>query len=435
VIGLGRSGRAASAWLAAHGCAVYASDRSDDEAVRAGAAALRAVGCVVDTGSHDTNRVARAVVAIVSPGVAPDAPPVAAARAAGVEVLAELDLGVLALDGVPVVAVTGTNGKTTTTACIAHLLVAAGVRAVAGGNIGRPLVDVATDPQRPEWVVVETSSFQLHDAPHLDPAVGVVTNLAADHLDRYPTLEAYYEDKRLLFRNATPQSIWVLNADDAVVETLCEGRPGSRKRFSTAKPSDAWYDRERGELVVGATAVLRRAELQLFGDHNVANVLAAALAAQAVGVGPEQLTEGLRSFRPLPHRLEPVTERDGILWINDSKATNVASAIVALRAMNRPYVLVLGGRDKGDDFAKLNSALERCRRAVAYGEAGAAVAAAIRSRVKVDVVELFDAAVRTAEGAARSGDALLLSPACASFDQFSNYEERGLRFRHLAGAP
>lgn len=430
VIGLGRSGAAAAKWLAAHGVTVYASDAHRTPGLEATATELERRGIAVGLGGHDVARIRDAAAVILSPGVPPEVPAVAAARAAGVEVLAELDLAARVLGDTKLIAVTGTNGKTTTTALVAHLLAAGGVTSVAAGNIGRPLIDVATD--RYEWIAVEVSSFQLHDAPHLAPAIGVLTNLAPDHLDRYADVEAYYADKRRLFRHATDASVWVLNVDDPGVLALAEGAPGSRRVFSVAAPADAWLDRTRSALMLDGQVLLPRDRLRLLGDHNAANALAASLAARAAGVEPRAIAAGLASFQALPHRLEPVTERDGVLWLNDSKATNVASTRVALAAMTRAYVLILGGRGKGEGFDVLVPLLhERCRAVVAYGEARERVSRDLAG-VDTHVVEGFDAAVRRAAELSRAGDVLLLSPACASYDQFANYEERGARFRALA---
>lgn len=436
VIGLGRSGVAVSQWLAARGLRVYASDTGTAPGLETAAAVLRAQGVTVELGRHDVARIARAAAVVVSPGVRPDAPALVAARDAGVDVVAELDVAARALERTRLVAVTGTNGKSTTTALIARLLTAGGARAVAAGNIGRPLIDVAADEStRYEWVAVEASSFQLHDAPHFAPTVGVVTNLAPDHLDRYVDVDAYYADKQLLFRNASPSSVWVLNADDDAVVALADGVPGVRRLFSLARRADAWFDRARSALVLEGEVLLSRERLRLLGDHNVANALAAALAADAAGAGRRALAEGLASFEPLAHRLEPVGERDGVLWVNDSKATNVASARAALAAMSQPYVLVLGGRGKGEAFDVLAPLLDdRCRAVVAYGEARERIVRDLAG-VAVTPVEQFDDAVTHAARLAGPGDVLLLTPACASFDQFRDYEERGARFRALVEAP
>lgn len=434
VLGLGRSGIAASRYLVAHGVRVYASDVADTEPLREAAATLRGLGADVEVGGHDVARVCGAAAVVVSPGVPPEAPPLEAARGAGVEIVAEVDLAVRALPAeTRLIAVTGTNGKTTTSALAAHLLAAGGIRSVAAGNIGRPLIELASAPERYAWIVVEVSSFQLHDSPHLAPAVGVLTNLAPNHLDRYPSVEAYYADKQLLFRNATEESIWVLNGDDDAVAALAGEAAGRRRRFSIAAAADAWFDRGEGLLVLDGAPLLARAALALLGEHNVANALAAALAAHAAGVSPRALAQGLRTFTAPPHRLESIGVRGGVLWINDSKSTNVASTRVALRAMERPYVVILGGRHKGESYASLARELSGCRAVVAYGEAAQRIAEDLAAAVPLEVIDAFDDAVARARALSLPGDVLLLSPACASYDQFANYEERGERFRRLAG--
>jgi UDP-N-acetylmuramoylalanine--D-glutamate ligase len=358
-----------------------------------------------------------------------------AAREAGVEILAELDLAATVLRDTRLIVVTGTNGKSTTTALIGEILLADGRRAAVAGNIGRPLMALALESDQPEWAAVEASSFQLHDAPHLTPAVGVLTNLAPDHLDRYASVEDYYQDKRRLFRNASRESVWVLNGDDAGVRSLAEGVAGRRREFRLERRADAWFDAPGGWLMLGDERLIQRKEVPLLGQHNVANALAAALAAASAGVPRESIARALRGFRGLPHRLESVGEVRGVRWINDSKATNVASTLVALRAVERPFVLIAGGRHKGEPYTPLGSALTgRCRAIVAYGEARALIRADLSPYAPVEEVERFDAAVARAAGLARSGEAVLLSPACSSYDQFNNYEERGARFRRLVEA-
>lgn len=435
VLGLGRSGVAAARWLAGQGFAVYASDAADTPAVRRAAGELAARGVDAQVGGHDGARIRRAAALIVSPGIAPDVSAVADARAAGVDVLAELDLAARALARARLIVVTGTNGKSTTTALVGHLLACGGRRAAVAGNIGRPLIELAMTSAPPDWIAVEASSYQLHDAPHLAPAVGVLTNLAPDHLDRYGTVDAYYADKRLLFRNATTASVWVLNGDDEAVLGLARGAPGTHRHFRVGAPADAWLDRAAEALILDGAVLLERARLPLLGEHNVANALAAALAARAAGVAPAEIAAGLQTFQPLPHRLEPVRDVGGVLWINDSKATNVPSARVAVRSMARPFVLIAGGRAKGEAYGDLAAELGgRCRAVVAYGEAAATLAAALGSAAPVLVTERFDDAVRIAASRARRGDVVVLAPACASFDQFRDYEERGDRFRRLVEA-
>jgi UDP-N-acetylmuramoylalanine--D-glutamate ligase len=347
-----------------------------------------------------------------------------------VAIYAEVDIGFLALQRTRCVGITGTNGKTTTTSLIAHVLASAGVRAETAGNIGRPLCEVARSADPPEWLALELSSFQLHDAPHLKPAIGVLTNLAPNHLDRYATLEEYYGDKALLFRNADAASVWVSNGDDEAVRERTRKVSGRHLRFSVRERADAWYDRVRGSLMLAGRAIMPRGELPLLGDHNVANALAAILVAAEIGAPSEGIVAGLRSFRAIPHRVEPVREVAGVLWINDSKSTNITSTEVAIAALDRPFILLLGGRHKGEPYTRLRDLLrERCRAVVAYGEAGPQIMHDLGSSLKVVPAESFDDVLATARGLAHSGEAVLLSPACSSYDMFRNYEERGERFR------
>jgi len=440
IIGLGKSGVAAARLLAREGVRIYASDASDHPYAGEAAEALKSVPWVdVDIGRHDLNKIRHAAGVVVSPGVPPDAPVLAAARHAGVEIVSELDVGFRALavlqPGTRSIAITGTNGKTTTTALVAHLLSAAGLPSTTAGNIGRPVTDLAMGNARYQWISLEVSSFQLHDSPHFAPDVGVLTNLAPDHLDRYPSAEAYYADKRLLFRNARADDVWVLNADDQLVLDLAHGVPGRRVLFSLAKPADAWYDAPQRVLRLDGESLITRDQFHLLGDHNVANALAAALAVHEAGVPARLLGEGLRSFRPLPHRLEPVREVGGVLWINDSKATNIAATTVAVLAMQRPFVLLLGGRHKGEPYTSLARLLaDRCRQVIAYGEAGPLVEQDLGGKVPLERGTTFEDVFARARRAAQRGDAVLLSPACSSYDMFKNYEERGATFRRLVEA-
>ncbi|HJS47589.1 MAG TPA: UDP-N-acetylmuramoyl-L-alanine--D-glutamate ligase, partial [Gemmatimonadales bacterium] len=321
-------------------------------------------------------------------------------------------------------------GKTTTTALLAHLLAAAGIGAAAVGNIGRALAEYARAPGAERWLALELSSFQLHDAHHLVADTGILTNLAPDHLDRYPGIADYYADKARLFGRGRAGTTWVTNLDDPAVQGMARGVRGVHRGFSLAGRADAWYDRGREVLVLDGHALLPRADLPLLGDHNVANALAALLAAVAAGADPAALAAGLRTFRPMRHRLEPVGEAGGVLWINDSKATNVASTEVAVRGMTRPFVLLLGGRHKGEPYTRLAGAAgERCRAVIAFGEAGDRIEADLGARLAIVRAGTFTEVMATARRLARPGDAVLLSPACSSYDMFRNYEERGAAFR------
>ena len=435
VVGLGRSGLAAARLLRSWGTAVYASDGGTGGSIELAAAELVGLGASCQVGGHDLDRIGRAELVVISPGVPPTAPVLVRAAAAGVPVWAEVELGLRALGGsLPYIAVTGTNGKTTTTALVEHLLLAAGRQARAVGNIGTPLTEIALDEIKPEVLAIELSSFQLHDMPTVAPTVGLLTNLAPDHLDRYANLTDYYGDKARLFANATARSVWVSNADDPESERWISGVAGRRLTFSLERRADGWYDRSAKALMLGASVMLDRAEFPLLGDHNVANALAASLAAGAVDVSMAALAEGLRTVQPLKHRMEPLREVQGVLWINDSKATNVSSTEVAVKSMDRQFVLLLGGRHKGEPYTRLGPLLGRCRAVIAYGEAGPQVVADLADLVRVIPATGFDQVVRTASSLVTRGDAVLLSPACSSYDMFTNYEERGNRFREIVEA-
>jgi UDP-N-acetylmuramoylalanine--D-glutamate ligase len=433
VIGLARSGVAAGLLLRREGVRVYASDRAtkpDKSVGDEGLAALRRAGAEVALGGHDLARIAHAGLCVVSPGVPPDAQPVAAARGAGVAVVSEVDVGYAAFPGVNFAVVTGTNGKTTTTALAGHLLKAGGFRALEAGNIGRPLAQVAMDGERPQWIALEISSFQLHDTHDLVPTIGAMTNLAPDHLDRYATLAEYYGDKDRLYLHATPASSWVINEDDPEVERRADGKAGERLRFSVRRKADGWYDREARALMLAGDQLVARDDLTLFGDHNVANALCASLIARRAGAPLDRIREGLRSFRALPHRMEPIRTVNGVLWINDSKATNVASTLVAMQAMDRPFVLLLGGRHKGEPYTALAETGSRCRGVIAYGESRELIVRDLGKALRVvDAGTDFGQVLAEAHRLAQPGDAVLLSPACSSYDMFQNYEDRGSQFR------
>ncbi len=442
IIGLGASGAAAARLALAKGGEVYVSDWKAGPAVTARAAELRALGARLELGSHDLERVARADTVVVSPGISLDAPILQALRTRGRSWVSEPEFAFRFLHG-PLIAVTGTNGKTTTAALTAHLLRESGIEVGLGGNIGAefgpPASDLALLEPAPDWFVVEVSSFQLAGVVSFAPTMGVVTNLAPDHLDRYPSVEAYYADKARLFLNATPSSTWVLNGDEPEVEALAAAAPGRRFRFSVAgAPGGHAFFRgdilglalEKGE----EDLLLSQGELPLLGLHNVANALAAALAARLAGGPAGSLARGLATFRPLPHRLEPVGDAGGLRWVNDSKATNVAAAVGALRSLPGPMVLLLGGKDKGEDLAPLRGALHPGVRAlVFFGEARERLARALRDAAPARIVDgTFEEAVAAATDMAEPGDLLLLSPACSSFDMFEDYQARGRRFAALA---
>ena len=471
VIGLGKSGTAVSTLLAREGAHVYASDAGNSAAVETSAALLRPLGVDVQVGGHDLDRISRATMIIASPGVPPNAPPLERARESGIPIISEVEVGLHAIPALRYVAITGTNGKSTVTALTAHLLRGLGLDAVAAGNIGMPLCEVAFREKRPDWVSLEMSSFQLHDTPSVNPAVGVVTNLSADHLDRYASVDEYYADKAMIFRNAHDRSKWVLNGDEEDVMQLAERRPvtpprgarrvelgataatapnGSRGSLRgdtyqvslNARDAAAWFDREGNQLVVLGKPVASRVDLPLIGDHNVANALFSLLSVMVADPVHEsadaraRLAEALRTFRGLPHRLELAGEYEGVRWINDSKAPNVGSTLVALRGMQRPTVLLLGGRHKGEPYTRLGDEIRRTvKTVIAYGEAAPTIVQDVGNVVATEQLgRSFEEIVERARALAVAGDAVLLSPACSSYDMFKNYEERGTMFKRLAGA-
>jgi UDP-N-acetylmuramoylalanine--D-glutamate ligase len=438
VLGLGRSGRAATRLLARAGASVYASDAADTPELRAEVEDLRSPRVEVELGRHDVERLEGCDVLVTSPGIPPGAEVFQSAGVRSRPLISELELAFGFLEA-PIIAVTGTNGKTTTSAWIGSMLERAGLRVGVGGNIGRALSELAVESDRGyEWVVAEVSSFQLAQIDRFTPAIGVFLNLCPDHLDWHVDVEDYYAAKARLFDNAGPDSRWVLNGEDRGVLDLAAAKPGIPRYFRVASRPPAGeqgafldaddvlaahYDGEQVRLVA-------RSELKLLGAHNVANALASAIAAAFADVPVPAVREGLRDFEPLPHRLQPVAEKDGVLWVNDSKATNVASTRVALQAMDRPVVLLLGGRPKGESFAALAPDLKgRVRAVVAYGEAAAQIESELGD--EVDLVREdgpFEDVVRRARALTHPGDSALLAPACASFDMFRNYEERGERF-------
>jgi UDP-N-acetylmuramoylalanine--D-glutamate ligase len=440
ILGLGKSGAAAAKLLLADGKRVYVSDSGSVVHLEDVARQLRDIGAAVDTGGHDLARIARASKVVASPGIDPSAPAIAAARDAGVPLVSEIEIALGYLTGTRIIAVTGTNGKTTTTALVGHILRGLGEDAVDAGNIGTPLSDLARRDARPDWIALEMSSFQLHDTPSLDPVVGVLTNLSPDHLDRYPSEDEYYADKALLFSNAGSESKWVLNHDDARVQDMAKPVKGKHFAFSLREKADAWYDHEAETLMLGDATLMSRGRLNLLGDHNVANALAAALAVTVAderfrdAESREAIASALNAFEPLHHRLEVVGEVDGVQWINDSKATNVSSALVAIAGMRRPTVLLLGGRHKGEPYTSLAEPIRKnVKKIIAYGEAADEIEKDLKDVVPLERLGSdFDEVMDHARASAAPGDAVLMSPACSSYDMFRNYEERGERFRKIA---
>lgn len=440
VLGLARSGTAAAELALAKGIRVYAADGAANDTVRQVAQDLTSKGADVDVGGADVAKIAETDAIVVSPGIPPGAPPLNDARLTALKRISEVEFASRFLKS-RVAAVTGTNGKSTTTAWAGHVLAQAGVNVEVAGNIGNALSNVAIMAEQPDWVVLEVSSFQLADIDRFRPNIGVVTNLAPDHLDRYESIEAYYGDKQKLFKNASIDSIWILNGDDPAVLALPGDAPGRRLCFrlgtELGEGEHGAFATTAGDLMLKVDSLrvhLANAnELKLLGAHNQANALAVSLLAIGTGIPIGAIREGLRTFAGLPHRLQVVAEVDGVKWINDSKATNIASTIVALKGVQQPTVLLLGGRHKGEPYAQLLPHLQHVKIVIAYGEAAGTIEKDLKNQVALERIDgSFEDVVARAAEFARAGDVVLLSPACSSYDMFRNYEERGDAFAQLA---
>jgi UDP-N-acetylmuramoylalanine--D-glutamate ligase len=438
VAGLARSGSAIASVLAERGETVIGVDSGSPEE----AAGLEASGVEVSLGVDGTRQLDRARTLVKSPGVPQDAPVVKAARERGIEVTGEVELAWRLIPNA-FCAVTGTNGKTTTTELIGHLYRTAGSPVAVAGNVGTPLASLAGVVDPDATVVCEASSFQLEDTDFFSPECAVFINLTPDHLDRHGTLENYLEAKLRIFANQGNDDIAVYNGDTEELRGRDLGGCARLVRFCPAEGESADPDCELslrdGVIFAADEPLLRVEELQLLGSHNVENAMAAAAAALASGLPRDAVAEGLRSFPGVRHRLERVRERDGVLYVNDSKATNVASALAGIRSFEGGVRLIAGGRPKGESFAPLAPVLaERCVACYLIGEAAERMASelapAADAGVEISEAGTLERAVEAAAGAAQPGEVVLLSPACASFDAFKDFEQRGDRFRELVEA-
>lgn len=439
VLGAGRSGLAAARALLRHGARVTVSDAKPLDQLAAAAAGAARLGFQLSAGGHPEALLAGLGLVVISPGVPNSIPFVKAARARGVPVISEIELS-FRLKPRRWLAVTGTNGKTTTTALLHAMFEAAAFPALLGGNIGEALADRVEEAPEEAAVVAEVSSFQLEDVERFKPFVGVWTNLTPDHLDRYPDMEAYGRAKAKLFQSMDGRDHLVSNAQDPLVERFCAGARAVRWRFARGaeQACGAWEQagalwlREPGSA---ARALLPVSELGLRGPHNLENALAATCAAAAFGLPWESLAAALRAFRGVEHRLEPAGTLKGLRFVNDSKATNVASVEKALLSFDGPIHLILGGRDKAGDFGALAPLVKvRVARIYAIGEARAKVARQLGPAAPVEDCGTLEAAVAAAAARGREGEWVLLSPGCASFDQFNDYEHRGREFKRLVRA-
>lgn len=443
ILGLGSSGEAAARYCASlpadEVSSVTIVDAADDDRVREAKARLAELPVSVVTGTDEV--VGAYDFCIASPGIPPHAPLMSAARAACDTIVSEIEFAYRRSIS-PWVAITGTNGKTTTTALVTHLLNCAGIAARPVGNIGTPAISVVADATAGEVLVAELSSFQLSLTEQFRPRVAVLLNVTPDHLDWHGSLENYAADKARIFANLTSDDTAIVDIDDAGSAPYAKAVEDGGVRvvpvsLDSGLSVGAVLDDGVLALKTGEGRTLRLVgaeELKIRGSHNVSNALAAAAAAHAMGAGVADLRHGLTTFEPIEHRLEPVAVIGGVEWFNDSKATNPDAVIKALSAfIGRPVVLLAGGRNKGNEFDTLaEHAAGAVRAIVAFGEARDEIAAAFRrAGVQVAAAETLGEAVDDAVSLAEPGDAILLSPACASFDEFKSYGHRGDVFKTL----
>lgn len=432
VLGLARSGIAAVRLLAEQGARVTAADTKPLDRIPGAQPVLEACGAAFALQSpevaldHD--------LVVISPGVPVDAEPLAAARVAGIPVIGELELASYFLLG-PVIAITGANGKTTTTALAGHILRTAGIAAQVGGNIGMPPTAMVASSRSDQWNVLEASSFQLETIQRFQARIGVCLNLTPDHLDRHYTMEGYEAAKGRLFDTQDQNCFAVLNADDAACIRYAQRGAGRPLWFSVSRPvtPGLWLDGER--ILFDGELLLTRADIPLRGLHNVENVLAAAGAARLAGTPPEAIREAVRTFPGVEHRLEFVRRRRGVDYFNDSKATNVDATLKALDAFPGGLWVILGGKDKGSDYTPLAAPLRaKAKAALLVGAAAEKIKGMIAGAAPLVDSGTIAEAVAYAAAKAQPGDTVLLAPACASFDQFDNFEHRGYVFKQLVGA-
>jgi UDP-N-acetylmuramoylalanine--D-glutamate ligase len=436
VVGLARTGVATALFCAGRGSRVTATESRTEAQIGEAVAKLRAAGVTLELGGHHNDTFVEQDLIVPSPGVPADFSQLVMARNAGVKTWSEIELAYRFLRG-SLVGITGSNGKTTTTALIEHILRGAGLPTLLAGNIGTPLISLVEQAKKNTVTVVELSSFQLELIETFRPNVGLFLNLTPDHLDRHHTLKAYAAAKARIFENQTVDDAAILNADD-----------GASASYAPLKPRVYWFSRKqrvaqgaylRGEEVVLRIdgedhTVLRRGEIPLVGAHNLENVLAATIATKLAGAEVPAIAAGVRSFAGVEHRLEFVAEINGVRYYNDSKATNVDATLKALEAFPGRILIILGGKDKDSDYTVMQQPLrEKAILALLIGAAADKIEKQIAGSVAIERAGTIDRAVEVASHTAHPGDIVLLAPACASFDQFENYEQRGRIFKDLIG--
>ena len=434
VVGLARTGMATALFCAARGANVTATDARTETEIGDAIAPLRTAGVSLELSGHREDTFLEQDLIVPSPGVPADALLLQAARAKGVTIWSEVELADRFLDG-RLIGITGSNGKTTTTSLIEHILKDAGFSTILAGNIGTPLIARVEQTNNDTIAVVELSSFQLELIETFRPNISVFLNLTSDHLDRHHTFEAYGRAKARIFENQTEADSAVLNADDSATTPLAPSKPHVYWFSRKQRMAQGAFMREN-EIIFRQSGdeevILNLQEIPLMGAHNVENVLAAVAATRLAGAEPAAIAKGVRSFAGVEHRLEFVAEIGGVRYYNDSKATNVDATLKALDAFPGRILIVLGGKDKGNDYTVLQRPLrEKAVLALLIGAAAEKIERQIAGSVAIERAGTIERAVEIASHAARPGDVVLLAPACASFDQFQNYEHRGRVFKDL----
>ena len=437
VVGLGKSGLAAALFLRHHGAQVTVSDVRSAEALANDIPALLDEGIMVETGGHGLLTFRRQDLIVVSPGVPLNTPELAQVKSFGLPVIGELELAACFLKG-KTLAITGSNGKTTTTALVGEILQKAGIPTLVGGNIGVPVVALINDSTDETWSVLEVSSFQLESTQQFHPQIAVILNITPDHLDRHGSFENYALAKERIFAAQHEGDCVILNADNARAAQAAS-RSVARVFFFSVEHSvlrGAWVEDGwvvyRGGKDEHIEKIMPLSGVPLKGAHNVENVLAAVCAARQAGAPVEAIRRGIEQFQAVEHRLEFVTKINGVEFYNDSKATNVDATAKAIAAFSGGIHLILGGKDKGSDYTQLSDLLRaRVRAVYTIGSAAAKIESHLRGVVPILSCETLDNAVSAAGSAARPGDVVLLAPACSSFDQFESYEHRGRVFKEL----
>jgi UDP-N-acetylmuramoylalanine--D-glutamate ligase len=437
VVGLGKSGVASALFLKDHGARVTVSDTKSPDQLREEIPQLLDHAITVETGGHGERTFRGQDLIVVSPGVPFDAPPLVQARALGEAVIGEIELAAQHIPG-PIVAITGSNGKTTTTTLAGEILTAGGIPTLVGGNIGTPAISLVGLAKPETAVVLEVSSFQLETIATFRPKIAVILNITPDHLDRHRTFQAYLEAKARIFENQQASDFAVLNEDDATCRTLGDRSRGQVFWFSRKKevPRGAWV--KDGQIFFRDSQSQREImlvrEIPLKGAHNVENILGAICAGALMGCEPAKIREAIQNFKAVEHRLEYVATVKGVEYYNDSKATNVDATIKALESFPKNIHLILGGKDKGSDYTVLNDLLrERVKRVYTIGAAAQKIESQIKA-AEVVHAETLENAVRRASAVAQPGDIVLLAPACASFDQFQSYNHRGRVFKEIVSS-